>query len=250
MRTALSGTFSVSSFVASRPSMPGMRTSMITTFGRRRSASATADSPSAASPITRMWGALESERRRPSRTTSWSSTIRQVISGVLTAGRRIVSPGLDGTGYARPVADWVTISSLATAGGTLALAATTYASVRSANRAARAAERSLLAELRPLLVQSSADDPTQRVGFQDAIGIDAPGGAAGVEVVEGRVYLVLSLRNVGSGIAVLHGGHLYPERLRAAGDHAPVDDFHLLSRDIYIPSGKLGFWQLALRGQD
>jgi hypothetical protein len=58
---------------------------MITTFGRRRSARATADSPSAASPITRTWGARESERRRPSRTTSWSSTIRQVISGTLTA---------------------------------------------------------------------------------------------------------------------------------------------------------------------
>jgi hypothetical protein len=43
------------------------------------------------------------------------------------------------------VAGWVAISSLATAGGTLALAATTYGSVRSANRAARAAELSLLA---------------------------------------------------------------------------------------------------------
>ena len=42
MSTALSGTCSVSSFVASSPSMPGMRTSMITTSGRRRSASATA----------------------------------------------------------------------------------------------------------------------------------------------------------------------------------------------------------------
>jgi hypothetical protein len=34
------------------------------------------------------------------------------------------------------MADWVTISSLATAGGTLVLAAATFASVRSANRAA------------------------------------------------------------------------------------------------------------------
>src|SRR5918911_5299926 len=80
MSTALSGTLAVSCFVASSPSIPGMRTSMITTFGRRRSASATADSPSEASPITRMCGARESERRRPSRTTSWSSTMRHVIS--------------------------------------------------------------------------------------------------------------------------------------------------------------------------
>ncbi len=87
MRTELSGTLSISSFVASSPSMPGMRTSMITTLGRRRSASATAASPSAASPTTRMCGARLSDRRSPSRTTSWSSTIRHVISEVATAGR-------------------------------------------------------------------------------------------------------------------------------------------------------------------
>jgi hypothetical protein len=34
------------------------------------------------------------------------------------------------------MADWVTISALATAGGTLILAVATFASVRSANRAA------------------------------------------------------------------------------------------------------------------
>ena len=60
--------------------MPGMRTSMITTFGLRRPARSSAALPSAASPTTRMCGVRESERRRPSRTTSWSSTIRTVIS--------------------------------------------------------------------------------------------------------------------------------------------------------------------------
>src|SRR3954452_21578982 len=80
MRTALSGTFCVRIFVASSPSIPGMRTSMITTSGLRRSASETAVAPSAASPTTRMCGARESDSRRPSRTTSWPSTIRQVIS--------------------------------------------------------------------------------------------------------------------------------------------------------------------------
>ena len=47
----MSGTFSLRSFVASSPSIPGMRTSMITTSGLRRSASATALAPSEASPI-------------------------------------------------------------------------------------------------------------------------------------------------------------------------------------------------------
>jgi hypothetical protein len=46
------------------------------------------------------------------------------------------------------VADWVTISALATAGGTLVLAGATFASVRSANRSSRLAERSLLATQR------------------------------------------------------------------------------------------------------
>ena len=38
------------------------------------------------------------------------------------------------------MADWATISSLATAGGTLVLAVAIFASVRSANRSARIAE--------------------------------------------------------------------------------------------------------------
>jgi hypothetical protein len=144
------------------------------------------------------------------------------------------------------VADWVAISSLATAGGTLALAGTTYASVRSANRAARAAEVSMLASLRPLLLPSGVDDPAQRIGFVDGVGVTAPGGGAGVEVVDGRVYLGLSLRNVGTGIAVLHGARFYPER-RPGDRPAPLDEFRLLTRDLYIPPGKVGFWQGAFR---
>jgi hypothetical protein len=146
------------------------------------------------------------------------------------------------------VADWVAISSLATAGGTLALAGTTYASVRSANRAARAAEVSMLASLRPLLLPSGVDDPAQRIGFVDGIGVTAPGGGAGVAVVDGRVYLGLSLRNVGTGIAVLHGARFYPER-RPGERPAPLDEFRLLTRDLYIPPGKVGFWQGAFRDE-
>src|SRR6187431_218697 len=80
MSTPVVGARSRSCSVASRPSMSGMRRSMITTSGRRRSARATAEAPSAASPITRIFGERESARRRPSRTTSWSSAMRQVIS--------------------------------------------------------------------------------------------------------------------------------------------------------------------------
>jgi hypothetical protein len=148
------------------------------------------------------------------------------------------------------MADWVAISGLATAGGTLALAATTYASVRSANRAARVAEISLLAGLRPLLVSSGESDELLRVNFGDLNGIAVAGGRAAVEIVDENVYLVASLRNVGSGIAVLHGGHVYPERRPPSADHAPLDEFRLLSRDIYIPPGSVGFWQIAFRDAD
>jgi hypothetical protein len=146
------------------------------------------------------------------------------------------------------VADWVAISGLATAGGTLALAATTYASVRSANRAARVAELSLMAGLRPLLVESAETDPTLRVNFRDVHGVAVPGGRAAVEIVDGNVFIVISLRNVGSGIAVLHGGRIEtsvePSIRRALPS---VDDFSLLGRDIYVPPGTVGFWQIGFR---
>jgi len=143
----------------------------------------------------------------------------------------------------------VAISSLATAGGTLALAGTTYASVRSANRAARAAEVSMLAQLRPLLLPSSADDPPQRISFVDGVDVTAPGGGAGVAVVDGRAYVGISLRNVGTGIAVLHGSRFFPERL-SREEHVAPEEFRRLARDLYIPAGKLGFWQGAWRDDD
>src|SRR5919201_1591051 len=101
--------------------------------------------------------------------------------------------------------DWVTISSLATAGGTLVLAAATFASVRSANRAARAAERSLLAGLQPLLTVSHLEDPAQKIQFVDGRTLVTPGGGGAAEATDEVIYLTLSVRNAGSGIAVLHG---------------------------------------------
>ena len=148
------------------------------------------------------------------------------------------------------MADWTTISALATAGGTLVLAGTTYASVRSANRAARMAEQSLLVGLRPLLIASSPDDAPIRAGFGDGVGVTAPGEGAGVEVVDGRVYIALSLRNVGPGIGVLHGGYVHAEQQFARDEHARLEQFRMLRRDLYIPPGKAGFWQIAFRDDD
>ena len=143
--------------------------------------------------------------------------------------------------------DWVTVSALATAGATLVLAFATFASVRSANRAARAAERSLLAGLRPVLLPSRPDDPPQKVGFSDDRWFRVPGSGAVVEVTDDAIYLAAALRNVGTGIAVLHGWYLHPEQLTGASKHAPLEDFRRLTRDLYIAPGEVGFWQGAFR---
>jgi hypothetical protein len=144
--------------------------------------------------------------------------------------------------------DWATTASLATAAGTLVLAAATFVSVRSANRAARVAERTLLAGIRPLLVPSRPGDPDQKIGFADNRWIRVPGGQAATDVTDEAVYLVISLRNVGSGLAVLHGWRFHPERILSGRDpHPPIEEFHPLSRDIYIPAGEMGFWQGAFR---
>jgi hypothetical protein len=148
------------------------------------------------------------------------------------------------------VADWVTISALASAGGTLVLAGVTVASVRSANRAARVAEQSLLVGQRPLLVPSRAEDPAIRAGFQDGVWFNVPGGQAAASVTDDADYFVISVRNVGSGIAVLHGWHLLPEIVFERGAHItppPLEDFTTLTRDLYVAPGDVGFWQGSFR---
>jgi hypothetical protein len=143
-------------------------------------------------------------------------------------------------------ADWATISALATAGGTLVLALATFASVRSANRAARVAERSLLAGLRPLLIPSRLEDAPQKITFAEGNFLVAPGGGAVAECSDEAVYLAATLRNVGAGIAVLHGWRFYPERVLSS-DHPSPEEFTRLTRDIYVAMGDVGFWQGTFR---
>ena len=144
--------------------------------------------------------------------------------------------------------DWVAASSIATAAATLVLALATFAAVRSANRAARVAERSLLANLRPLLMPSHQDDAPQKVGFQDDRWFQVPGSGAIAEATDEAVYLAIAVRNVGTGIAVLHGWYVRTEELTTGiTDHAPLADFRRLTRDLYIAPGELGFWQGAIR---
>jgi hypothetical protein len=147
------------------------------------------------------------------------------------------------------MADTSTIASLATAAGTLVLAIATFSSTRSANRAARVSERALQVGLRPVLFNARPQDPPQKVGFADDHWLVLRDGLAAVQEADGNLYLAIPLRNVASGIAVLHGWHLWPQR--AGADTPPIspdsEEFRRLGRDLYVPAGDISFWQAAIR---
>jgi hypothetical protein len=145
------------------------------------------------------------------------------------------------------VADWVTISALATGGGTLALAAATYASVRSGNRSTRVAELALQEQRRPVLVNSRTEDRAETVTFRGDHRVSVPGGGAVVEAADDAVYLALGVRNVGAGIAVLQAWHPEESLLGPDVPHPDVDGFRPLRRDQYIAGGDVGVWQGAVR---
>ena len=152
--------------------------------------------------------------------------------------------------------DWVTVSSLATAGGTLVLAVATFSSVKSANRSARVAERALLAGLRPVLTPSREDDPAELVRFGDAQTLRLRGHGGAIAVGHDALYLSLGLRNGGTGLAVIHGWRVKPRPSFQAtpdGDRGrrdempPPEQFRRQQVDLYVPAGGTGFWLGALR---
>ena len=146
------------------------------------------------------------------------------------------------------MSDWTTTAATAaTAVGTLVLAVATFSSVRSAQRSARASEAALLAGIRPVLVASRLEDPPQKVGFQDDHWAHVAGGRASVEVTDQAIYLLVSLRNVGNGLAVLDRWELMPDRVREERAKGEEESFRRLTRDIYVAPGDLGFWQGTLR---
>ena len=148
------------------------------------------------------------------------------------------------------MADWQTISSLATAGGTLVLAVATFSAVRSSSRSARVAERMLLTSTRPLLLPSLADDPTHKAVWSDRHAVRVAGGRAVVEDEDGVIYLAIGLRNVGTGIALLHGWHLFPFLALSDVPRGELDDFRRLTIDLYVPAGGTGYWESAIRAPD
>ncbi len=153
--------------------------------------------------------------------------------------------------------DWAVVADLGTALGTLVLAAATFSSVRSGNRTARFAEQSLLTSLRPLLMPSRLNDATLKVNFGDNKWVRLPGGCAVAEIGGGDgtrgpgdsvIYLTVSVRNVGNGIAVLHGWRLTTATDWPPNEPAPpLSEFQMQTRDLYVSAGDIGFWQGAIR---
>jgi hypothetical protein len=94
---------------------------------------------------------------------------------------------------------------------------------------------------------SKPDDPTLKVGFIDNHFVAVPGGSATVEVTESVIYLSMSVRNVGSGIAILHGWRIEFSRELTEATRPAVGDFHRLTRDLYVAVGDVAFWQGAYR---
>jgi len=148
------------------------------------------------------------------------------------------------------MADTSTIASLATAGGTLVLALATFSATRSANRAGRISEQALKVGLRPVLFNARPQDAPQKVGFIDDHWLVLRDGLAAVQESDENLYLAIPLRNVASGLAVLHGWHVWPEHMGTDTPVPAIDEFRRLSRDLYVPAGDISFWQAAIRDRD
>ncbi len=155
------------------------------------------------------------------------------------------------------MADWSTIASLATAGGTLVLAAATFSSVRAGQRSTRIAERStalaeraLLLGLRPVLAPSRVTDPPEMVRFGEGRMVSVEGGMAAVERDGERYYFVMPLRNVGNGLAVIQAWRFEAARPEIDTPHAEPGEHREQTRDLYVPAGDTGFWQGAIREPD
>lgn len=145
------------------------------------------------------------------------------------------------------MADWQTISSLATAGGTLILAVATFSAVRSGNRSARIAERAFQVGLRPVLMPSRLEDPAEKITWQEGRWTQVEGGRASVEEDGAGIFFAMSLRNVGAGIAVIQGWHPRAGRGQLDPSYPDVEVFRRQVRDLYVPAGDVGFWQGAIR---
>ena len=102
----------------------------------------------------------------------------------------------------------------------------------------------------PPLAPARVTDPPEVVRFGEGRMVSVEGGMAAVEHDDGNYYLVIPLRNVGNGLAVLQAWRLRAERPDLRTPHAAPTEHRLQTRDLYVPAGDTGFWQGAIREPD
>ena len=100
--------------------------------------------------------------------------------------------------------------------------------------------------MRPLLVASRMDDTRQKIFFQEGRYMLLEGGRGGADFENGVVYLGISLRNAGPGIAVLHGWR-FLTGVEINPPRPELETFRHQGRDLLIAPGDIGFWQGAFR---
>jgi len=123
-------------------------------------------------------------------------------------------------------------------------------STRIAERSTAIAERALLLGLRPVLVPARITDPPEIVRFGEGRMVNVEGGMAAVERDGESYYLVIPLRNVGNGLAVLQAWYVLTSRPEIGTPHAEPAEHRPQTRDLYVPAGDTGFWQGAIRDPD
>src|SRR5262245_25204742 len=96
--------------------------------------------------------------------------------------------------------------------------------------------------IRPLLMSSRLTDTEQKIMWGDEHWARLSGSGATAEVVDDNLYLAMSVRNSGSGIAVIHGWYLVLQELQQDHAHAEPDEFRRQLRDPYVAGDDVGFW--------
>ena len=96
-------------------------------------------------------------------------------------------------------------------------------------------------------MQSRPVDPDQKVLWSDRHAAYLSGGRAIFEQQDGVIYLAMGVRNVGTGIGLMHGWYPMPDRALVNHPHAPPEDFRRLSIDLYVPAADIGYWEGAVR---
>jgi hypothetical protein len=100
--------------------------------------------------------------------------------------------------------------------------------------------------MRPLLLTARFEDPVEKITWMDQHVTKAPGGRGMFEAEEGVYYFAAAVRNVGTGLAILHGWAI--QRDQYAECHGGDEDaYRRLNRDLYIAPNDNGFWQGAIR---